>query len=940
MVKLFWSRLLLFLVAAGIPLFYPGVVVAYDRVSLLTWFVYVPVMMGAGFYVRPPQWRLRTMLVWPAAIAALFSFFAGWNRDGFVLTGVGLGAWILTALIFSGGYRGISLAVLEAFALGVVYYRLLSFARASEDVARAVSSWLVPLVVLAVAAFLLHGLLLYLAAFGNKDPGARRREVLTFAAVALPLCVILLLFLPVDFVRNDVVLNQLFEEPKARELPSTDESGHDDRGGGGKGEEQDERNGLPLGGRRTTDPRTPDGRTVDEGTDTTVREIRPDEHRTGRGTPRYGGEATDNPGGGRAPRRSQESSGDRNESGSGSQAQEDPSGSQRKEPSGQGGREGGSAGGSQSSGNGGNRPGDSGNAQSGKSDSGKSESGKSESGKSESGKSQGQKSEGQKNEKSESKSGEGDSKREKGESGRSGQESGQQKSEGQGGKSGKEQSDSDKERKQEPPPEKRENRLRGSSPDNYKPQWTRDTSPSQGDGGYQYALLIVASPVEPIYSAEAYWNEFDPKAGFRPSPDDFYNQVIRARLLETWKNPNTFPDEKRKAIEVRYLSAVPDRVVPYVPETIEPTRLSARYKPFDLSYRVRALVSTSTPDDWKVVTELTATEKKDLAKFLKADVDSRYAPAFRSALQKALKGKTAYADRVEAVQRLLSGYQYELGFDEDTSPGKLHDFLTKTKTGDCTEFSHTTALLARMAGIPARVVTGYVAGKETQTSAHRRGLQELRKRIEPLQSIPLDQLYLVTSMHRHAWPQFYIPGYGWVDFESTAFAKPPKPQFNPNNRDVVIPLIEKEKEATPLTGQRKINWRAVAIVAGLVVTAFLLLLYLYRYGRELYLLVRSRGSAPQAMEALYRLSLLRLAARGYPLKEPYETPLEYARRIPELHPLAEKYNEYRFRENLTDQARREARTHLRTSYRELWKRVRAGTLGLLGRVFSLRPLYY
>ena len=922
MIKLFWSRMLLYLIAAGVPLFYPGVVVAYDRVSLLTWFVYVPVMMAVAGFVRPPQWRLRTMLWWPLGLSALFSFFAGWNADGLVLTGVGLTVWLLTILIFAGGYRGTGVAVLEVFALGAVYYRLLSFARASEDVARAVSGWLVPLAVLAMAAFLLHGLLIYLSAFPDRGSTKRRREVLIFLGAAVPVAILLLVFLPVDFVRNDVVLNRMFEEPKTRELPpASDRTGEDDRGGPAAGEEQGERSGLPLGGRKSTEPRLPDGSSVDEKTDTRVREVRPDEHRTGRGSSRRqdGGSGS----GGGSPEESPDRKG-----GSAGESPKSPDSGSRPQGSGKEERKEESKSGEGKSGvspakpREENKSGGSGGSQG----QDKSESGKSESGKSGSGKSQ-----------QDPKGGEqgGQSKRDE-------KKEGGAKNEKEEGKDQKDRKNRKEESKGERPPPKQEkkNQLRGTAPDNYKPQWTLDATPSEGDTGYQYALMIVASPVEPVYSAEAYWNEFDGKSGFRASPEDFYNKIGRARLLETWKNPNTLPDEKRKAVEIRYLSAVSQRVVPYVPEILEPTKLSARYRPFDLSYRARALISTSGPKDWEPVPDLRASEKKDLALYLKADISPVERASFQKALRRALRGKRTYFERMDAVQRMMSGYQYELGFDEDTTLTKLHDFFTKTKTGDCTEFSHVTALLARMAGIPARVVTGYVAGKGTQTSAHRRGLVELRKRIEPLQKIPLDQLYLVTSAHRHAWAQFYIPGYGWVDIETTAYAKPPKPQFDPNNRDVVIPLIEKERPAPALTGRGKINWRTTAIVGGFVVSAFLLLLYVYRYGREVILFVRSRGSAPQAMEALYRLSLLRLAARGYPLKEPYETPLEYSQRVPELSALSVRLNEYRFRERLSAEERRAIRRELHVTYRGLWKRVKAGTLGLLGRMFSLRPLYY
>lgn len=923
MAKLFWSRLVLYALTVSVPLYYPGVVIAYDRVGFLTWFGYLPIMLLLGGFLRPPRRALRVSLLVALAVALVFSLYAGWDRDGLALTGAGLLAWVLTLLIFLGGYRGVAFAAIEMFLLAGVYYRLLTFSRASEDVARATAGWLVPLTVLAVAAFLLHGLVLYMAAFPERSIKHRRRELIIFGAAGFPLLLLLLVFLPTDFVRNDMVLNRFFEEPQQQEIPPSDSQGDDDRGGPSQGEDDANKNGLPLGGRKSTEPRRSDGSSMDPGGDSDVREIRPDEHRTSKGP-------------GRGEHGAPESGGRPRE---GNTAKNDPNGGkdnrpQKSEPSGNGGQSG-----KQESPD----TGKSGKKQSEKTDSGKKESGKESPGGGDSptaGKSAGKGEEPGAGNQSAAKN---ESKKESEDPKGGKQPDKSEKDAGKGESPKSEEGKSGERNKPAPdgPRGRRENRLRGTPAENYKPQWSDRAQSGDGDGGHQFALMVVASAVEPVYSAEAYWNDLDPETGFRVAKEDFYNQIGRSRLLETWRNPNTIPDDKRRPVEIIYYSAVPDRVVPYFPEMMEPTKLSVRYRPFDLSYRARALMSASGPEDWKTARDLSITEQRDLARFLKVKISPAHRSAFRSRVRTALRGKTTYYEKMDAIMRSLSGYQYELGFDEDTSLAKLSSFLTKTKTGDCTEFSHSIAIMARMAGIPARVVTGYVAAKDLQTAAHRRGLVELRKRIAPLKEIPLKNLYLVTSAHRHAWAQFYVPGYGWIDMETTSHAKPPKPSMDPNQRDVVIPLIEPDKVASPIPeGRRKINWRVVAIVSGLVLLAFLFLLYSYRYLRELVWFMRSRGSGPAATEALYRLTLSRLAARGYPLKEPFETPLEYARRVPETLSVAEQFNQLRFRETLATDQRKELARELRGSYRGLWKQVRSGSLGWLGRIFSLRALYY
>ena len=290
----------------------------------------------------------------------------------------------------------------------------------------------------------------------------------------------------------------------------------------------------------------------------------------------------------------------------------------------------------------------------------------------------------------------------------------------------------------------------------------------------------------------------------------------------------------------------------------------------------------------------------------------------------------------------LRHFQYRVGFDEDTSLKKLNRFMTQTKHGDCTELSHSAAIMGRMAGIPSRIVTGYVAGKWTQKKAHRRGVQRLRKQIKPLQKFPLKDLYLVTTAHRHAWVQFYLPEYGWINFESTTHAKPPEPKYDRNNDDVLIPDIKEKPNVAKEKAKSEFNWKGAAIILGIVVALFFLGLYIFRFVREFMLYIRSRGDDAGALEALYRLVLMRLAAVGYPLKGGHETALEYAGRVQETKPLAAGYTMLRYRENYEPGEKEETRKSLRKDAGKAVgsARQKRGFLGFLGRIFSLRGLNY
>ncbi len=71
-------------------------------------------------------------------------------------------------------------------------------------------------------------------------------------------------------------------------------------------------------------------------------------------------------------------------------------------------------------------------------------------------------------------------------------------------------------------------------------------------------------------------------------------------------------------------------------------------------------------------------------------------------------------------------------------------FLTKDKRGYCQQFAWAFAVLARLVGIPSRIVVGYTGGT---AAAH--------------------NTWEVTTADAHAWPELYFPGEGWLRFEPT-----------------------------------------------------------------------------------------------------------------------------------------------------------------------------
>ncbi|MDR1637567.1 MAG: hypothetical protein LBR93_09535, partial [Treponema sp.] len=217
---------------------------------------------------------------------------------------------------------------------------------------------------------------------------------------------------------------------------------------------------------------------------------------------------------------------------------------------------------------------------------------------------------------------------------------------------------------------------------------------------------------------------------------------------------------------------------------------------------------------------------------------------------------------------------------------------------------------------------------------------------------PFEDLYLVTDAHSHSWTQFYIPGYGWIDFEATAFAIPPVGFGNANIRDVVIPLIDETQVFSPV---RAFPWRAVLRALGILAITVLLCAYALRYGRELALRLGSRRPGRRGARSLYLLLLARLAADGKPIKPASKTAVEYSRLFPASDGIpadpggsgspfagfAALYSELRWREFGAPGEEADSSRRLREEYRNIIAATRRpGLRAFVTRIFSLRGLAY
>ncbi len=166
-------------------------------------------------------------------------------------------------------------------------------------------------------------------------------------------------------------------------------------------------------------------------------------------------------------------------------------------------------------------------------------------------------------------------------------------------------------------------------------------------------------------------------------------------------------------------------------------------------YTAYSLELKQTADQLKAVTGTPAPAFDDASLSLPAKVPSVITRTARSWT----KGATGPYAEALAIQNHLAGgdFTYDVNapvtqhFDGD-GLAVIAKFLS-VKAGYCVHFASTMAVMARILGIPSRVVVGYQPGTSTSVAG----------RVEQV----------VSSNDLHAWPELYFGGVGWVRFEPT-----------------------------------------------------------------------------------------------------------------------------------------------------------------------------
>ena len=207
---------------------------------------------------------------------------------------------------------------------------------------------------------------------------------------------------------------------------------------------------------------------------------------------------------------------------------------------------------------------------------------------------------------------------------------------------------------------------------------------------------------------------------------------------------------------------------------------------------------------------------------------------------------TPFDKAVRIQDYLRKSYKYDTRVPPPPAGQDVVDyFLFDSPGGFCSYYSSAMAVMLRIEGVPARVVSGYNTGLYDYTKG----------------------AYRVTPSNAHAWPEVYFPGTGWVEFEPTAAVaridyETPAGQAAATN----APLPERPIPPMPA-------WQVTLLTGLAIATPIVLFVLVFRMQARRR---RAFASQPPALSAVQHYQRLRRLLGWAGLSAPASaTPAEY-----------------------------------------------------------------
>ena len=247
----------------------------------------------------------------------------------------------------------------------------------------------------------------------------------------------------------------------------------------------------------------------------------------------------------------------------------------------------------------------------------------------------------------------------------------------------------------------------------------------------------------------------------------------------------------------------------------------------------------------------------------------------------AIAGATTRYDKVMAVIAYLDSHaRYDLNTPALPPGAEGVTTLLSSGRGYCEAFATALTVLARLNGIPARLVTGFAPGEYN----------------------PLSHVYTVRASDAHAWTEIYFPGRGWLPFDATpGGAAQPRPHttsawlLGALLADHPLPRLDwagLAHDSGAVASQSSLWLRAAAQWAAarpaappLAILALLGVVLLLVARRARWPASRKAGgSYRQAVLASFAAAERSLARHGGPARAAAATPRRYAREVAALLP--------------------------------------------------------
>lgn len=256
-----------------------------------------------------------------------------------------------------------------------------------------------------------------------------------------------------------------------------------------------------------------------------------------------------------------------------------------------------------------------------------------------------------------------------------------------------------------------------------------------------------------------------------------------------------------------------------------------------------------------------------------------------------------FSDPVAIIQQALT-YFHEQPFVYTFMPelvltDPVDEFLFETREGFCEHYASAFTVLMRAAGIPARIVTGYLGGHFN----------------------PVGNYLIVRQRDAHAWSEVWLEDRGWIRVDPTSAVAPERieqgidralPEDDPlglgiewnsdakmtkiwqqlrNNWDAINNVWNqwilgydtvRQRQFLGKLGMENLSWRGLGVVL-IIATGSLLL------GIAAWLLLTSRTIVNDPVQQVYLRFCQKLARRGIS-RYPSEGPLNFAKRVSSARP--------------------------------------------------------